>query len=113
MGGAREAHQLRQHRLGISLPGDRLPLSEVPALAARAEALGYTDFWSFEVNLFDGFTPLPSYPEYSADFFDGDHFVIKGASPVTARGLIRPGFRNWFRPRYPYIYAAFRCVKTR
>ena len=58
MGGAREAHQLRQHRLGISLPGDRLPLSEVPALAARAEALGYTDFWSFEVNLFDGFTPL-------------------------------------------------------
>ena len=49
---------------------------------------------------FDGFTPLPSYPEYSADFFDGDHFVMKGASPVTARGLIRPGFRNWFRPRY-------------
>ncbi len=61
---------------------------------------------------FDGFAPLPSYPEYSADFFDGDHFVMKGASPVTARGLIRPGFRNWFRPRYPYIYAAFRCVKT-
>jgi gamma-glutamyl hercynylcysteine S-oxide synthase len=61
---------------------------------------------------FDGFTPLPSYPEYSADFFDGDHFVMKGASPVTARGLIRPGFRNWFRPRYPYVYAAFRCVKT-
>jgi iron(II)-dependent oxidoreductase len=61
---------------------------------------------------FDGFSPLPSYPEYSADFFDGDHFVMKGASPVTARGLIRPGFRNWFRPRYPYIYAAFRCVKT-
>lgn len=61
---------------------------------------------------FDGFTPLPSYPEYSADFFDGGHFVMKGASPVTARGLVRPGFRNWFRPRYPYVYAAFRCVKS-
>jgi ergothioneine biosynthesis protein EgtB len=59
---------------------------------------------------FPGFTPLASYPEYSADFFDGDHFVLKGASPVTARGLIRSGFRNWFRPRYPYVYAGFRCV---
>jgi iron(II)-dependent oxidoreductase len=59
---------------------------------------------------FDGFAPLPSYPEYSADFFDGDHYVMKGASPVTARGLVRPGFRNWFRPHYPYVYATFRTV---
>lgn len=59
---------------------------------------------------FAGFEPLPSYPEYSADFFDGDHFVMKGASPATPRTLVRPGFRNWFRPRYPYVYAAFRCV---
>ena len=61
---------------------------------------------------FEGFAPLPSYPEYSAEFFDGDHFVMKGASPVTARELVRPGFRNWFRPRYPYVYAKFRCVKA-
>ena len=60
---------------------------------------------------FPGFTPLPSYPEYSADFFDGEHFVLKGASPVTARSLTRPGFRNWFRPQYPYVYASFRCVR--
>jgi gamma-glutamyl hercynylcysteine S-oxide synthase len=59
---------------------------------------------------FDGFTPMPSYPEYSVDFFDGDHFVMKGASPVTARALVRPGFRNWFRPRYPYVYATFRTA---
>jgi ergothioneine biosynthesis protein EgtB len=59
---------------------------------------------------FEGFTPIPSYPEYSADFFDGEHFVMKGASPLTARGLVRRGFRNWFRPRYPYVYAAFRCA---
>ena len=62
---------------------------------------------------FPGFAPLPSYPEYSADFFDDGHFVIKGASPVTAAGLVRPGFRNWFRPRYPYVYATFRCAGTR
>jgi gamma-glutamyl hercynylcysteine S-oxide synthase len=59
---------------------------------------------------FDGFTPLPTYPEYSAEFFDGNHFVMKGASPLTARTLVRRGFRNWFRPRYPYVYATFRCA---
>jgi formylglycine-generating enzyme required for sulfatase activity len=60
---------------------------------------------------FPGFRPTPSYPQYSADFFDGAHMVMKGASPVTARELVRPTFRNWFRPRYPYVYATFRCAK--
>ena len=60
---------------------------------------------------FPGFAPLPSYPEYSTDFFDGEHFVLKGASPATARELIRPSFRNWFRPRYRYVYATFRCAR--
>jgi ergothioneine biosynthesis protein EgtB len=61
---------------------------------------------------FSGFHAMASYPEYSADFFDGQHFVMKGASPATARELIRPTFRNWFRPHYPYVYAAFRCAKS-
>ena len=60
---------------------------------------------------FPGFHPMASYPEYSADFFDGEHFVMKGASPATARELLRPTFRNWFRGRYPYVYATFRCAK--
>lgn len=60
---------------------------------------------------FPGFRAMASYPEYSADFFDGQHFVMKGASPATARELLRPTFRNWFRARYPYVYATFRCVK--
>ncbi|MGE3508013.1 MAG: SUMF1/EgtB/PvdO family nonheme iron enzyme [Vicinamibacterales bacterium] len=62
---------------------------------------------------FPGFTPLRSYPEYSADFFDGRHRVLKGASPVTARELLRPTFRNWFRRRYPHVYGSFRCVSPR
>lgn len=61
---------------------------------------------------FPGFQPMASYPEYSADFFDGQHLVMKGASTVTAHELLRPTFRNWFRPRYPYVYATFRCVKS-
>jgi formylglycine-generating enzyme required for sulfatase activity len=54
---------------------------------------------------------MASYPEYSADFFDGEHFVMKGASPATSREFLRPSFRNWFRARYPFVYASFRCVK--
>ena len=60
---------------------------------------------------FPGFAALPSYPQYSADFFDGEHFVLKGASPATASELLRPTFRNWFRPRYPHVYATFRCAR--
>jgi ergothioneine biosynthesis protein EgtB len=59
---------------------------------------------------FDGFQAMPSYPNYSADFFDGKHWVLKGASPATARELVRRGFRNWFRGNYPYVYATFRTV---
>jgi gamma-glutamyl hercynylcysteine S-oxide synthase len=59
---------------------------------------------------FPGFEPMASYPQYSADFFDGKHYVMKGASPVTARELIRRSFRNWFYDDYPFMYAKFRCV---
>ena len=83
-----------------------------------ASAFGVHDLvgngWEWTSTVFgpyDGFEPLASYPEYSADFFDGEHFVMKGASPLTARGLVRRGFRNWFRPRYPYVYATFRLAE--
>jgi gamma-glutamyl hercynylcysteine S-oxide synthase len=59
-----------------------------------------------------GFEPMASYPQYSADFFDGKHYVMKGASPVTPRELIRRSFRNWFYGDYPYMYAKFRCAST-
>jgi formylglycine-generating enzyme required for sulfatase activity len=61
---------------------------------------------------FDGFEADPAYPVYSADFFDGDHYVLKGASPRTASILTRPSFRNWFRADYPYMYAGFRVVEN-
>ena len=60
---------------------------------------------------FAGFETRPFYPGYSADFFDGKHFVMKGASPRTAATFLRPSFRNWFRADYPYVYAGFRVVK--
>jgi iron(II)-dependent oxidoreductase len=60
---------------------------------------------------FPGFEPFPFYRGYSADFFDGKHFVMKGGSARTAACMLRPSFRNWFQAHYQYVYAGFRCVK--
>ena len=63
------------------------------------------------------FAPLPgfaahdSYPGYSANFFDGRHYVLKGGSSRTAACMLRRSFRNWFQPHYQYVYAGFRCVR--
>jgi ergothioneine biosynthesis protein EgtB len=59
---------------------------------------------------FPGFQAFPFYPGYSANFFDGQHFVIKGGSARTASCFLRRSFRNWFQPHYQYVYAGFRCV---
>jgi iron(II)-dependent oxidoreductase len=107
--------------LGDTLPANfdfrRWDPEAVGRHPSTASAFGVHDLvgngWEWTATVFApfrGFAPMPSYPEYSADFFDGQHFVMKGASPVTARALARRGFRNWFRPRYPYVYATFRCA---
>ena len=94
---------------------DPVPVGSFPA---GASAWGVHDLvgngWEWTSTVFDGFpgfAPMASYPEYSADFFDGLHYVIKGASPATAPGLVRRSLRNWFRPHYPFVYAGFRCVE--
>ena len=59
---------------------------------------------------FAGFQPFDFYPGYSANFFDGAHYVMKGSSARTASCMLRRSFRNWFQPHYQYVYAGFRCV---
>jgi formylglycine-generating enzyme required for sulfatase activity len=93
---------------------DPVPIGSYPA---GASAWGVEDLvgngWEWTSTIFDGFpgfAPMSSYPEYSADFFDRKHYVMKGASPATAPELIRRSFRNWFRPSYPFVYATFRCA---
>ena len=61
---------------------------------------------------FPGFEPFPFYPGYSKNFFDEQHFVMKGGSQRTAACFLRRSFRNWFRPDYPYVYASFRLVEN-
>jgi iron(II)-dependent oxidoreductase len=61
---------------------------------------------------FTGFKPFEFYPGYSANFFDGAHYVMKGGSARTAACMLRRSFRNWFQPHYQYVYAGFRCVRS-
>jgi formylglycine-generating enzyme required for sulfatase activity len=93
---------------------DPVPVGSYPA---GESAWGVHDLvgngWEWTSTVFDGFPgfrPMASYPNYSVDFFDGQHYVLKGASPATAHDLIRRSFRNWFRPNYPFVYATVRCV---
>ena len=69
------------------------------------------EWTSTEFAPFPGFEPFPFYRGYSADFFDGKHFVMKGGSARTAASMLRRSFRNWFQPHYQYIYTGFRCVR--
>ncbi|KND58197.1 Serine/threonine kinase [Candidatus Paraburkholderia schumanniana] len=70
------------------------------------------EWTSTEFGPLKGFEPFPFYLGYSANFFDGKHFVIKGGSPRTAACMLRPSFRNWFQTHYQYVYAGFRCVSA-
>ena len=140
--GARVATEAEYHRAAFGTPqgperafpwGEEMPAAihgnfgferydpePVDAHPAGASAWGVHDLigngWertSTPFGPFAGFEPMSSYPQYSADFFDGKHFVMKGASPVTSRELIRRSFRNWFYADYPYMYAKFRLVLDR
>jgi ergothioneine biosynthesis protein EgtB len=95
---------------------DPVPVGSFPA---GASSWGIDDLvgngWEWTDSVFagfPGFSPSPLYPGYSADFFDGRHFVMKGGSPATSPEFLRRTFRNWFQAHYPYPYATFRCARN-
>jgi ergothioneine biosynthesis protein EgtB len=94
---------------------DPVPVTAFPESASAygvADMVGNGWEWtSTPFASFAGFEPFPFYRGYSADFFDGKHFVMKGGSPRTAACMLRRSFRNWFQPHYQYMYAGFRCVR--
>ncbi len=90
----------------------------VGAYPAGDSAFGVADLvgngWEWTETVFApfaGFQPYAFYPGYSANFFDGKHYVMKGGSPRTAACMLRRSFRNWFQPHYPFVYAKFRVVE--
>ena len=91
-----------------------LPVGSYPA---GRSASGVEDLvgngWEWTSTVFEpfaGFQSYSFYPGYSANFFDGKHYVMKGGSPRTAACMLRRSFRNWFQPNYPFVYAGFRCA---
>jgi gamma-glutamyl hercynylcysteine S-oxide synthase len=93
---------------------DPVPVGSYPA---GRSAAGVEDLvgngWEWTSTIFEpfpGFQSYSFYPGYSANFFDGKHYVMKGGSSRTAACMLRRSFRNWFQPHYPFVYAGFRCV---
>jgi ergothioneine biosynthesis protein EgtB len=93
---------------------DPVPVGAFPANRSAFGVMGLLgNGWEWTATPFapfPGFRPFACYPGYSANFFDGRHYVLKGGSARTAACLLRRSFRNWFQPHYPYVYAGFRCV---
>ena len=59
---------------------------------------------------FPGFEPFP-YPEYSAEWFDGDHRVLKGGSWAASPSVLRTSFRNFFRRPFRIAFAGLRLAE--
>jgi len=83
---------------------DPAPVSSFPLNKSSFGVQGQLgNGWEWTESLFEpfaGFKPFSFYPGYSADFFDGKHYVMKGGSARTAASMLRRSFRNWFQPRY-------------
>jgi len=79
---------------------------------------GFTDMigngWEWTSSYFlpyPGFEASKSYPLYSVDFFDKNHYVLKGGSFATDKLLLsRNSFRNFFQPHYKYVFTQFRVL---
>ncbi len=95
---------------------DPAPVDQFPAGRSAFGVDGLLgNGWEWTATIFasfPGFERFLFYPGYSADFFDGRHYVMKGASARTAACMLRRSFRNWFQSRYQYVYAGFRCVEN-
>ena len=122
---ATPSEEERSYPWGPSAPGrttgnfdfvrwDPVPVSAYPQNQSAFGVCGLLgngwEWTSTPFASFPGFQPFAFYPGYSANFFDGQHYVIKGGSARTAACFLRRSFRNWFQPHYQYVYAGFRCV---
>ena len=94
--------------------GARLPREAEWEAARRRNRLAATgQVWEWCDDAFAayaGFSPFP-YDEYSLPWFDGAHFVARGASRHTEADVIRPGFRNFYPPTHRHVFAGLRLAR--
>lgn len=95
---------------------ERWGTTPVDAFAQGHSACGCLDMtgnvWEWTASAFgpyEGFQPFP-YREYSAEWFDGDHCVLKGGSWATSASVLRTSFRNFFRRHFRVAFAGLRCA---
>lgn len=114
-----------RYAFGDSVPADKLvanfgfqfwgttPVGSFPEGASPYGCLDMTgNVWEWTGDKFEGyagFEPYP-YPEYSEEWFDGDHRVLRGGSWATRAPLLRTSFRNFFRRHFRIAFAGLRCA---
>ncbi|ORX33987.1 hypothetical protein BD324DRAFT_584223 [Kockovaella imperatae] len=72
---------------------------------------GVWEWTSTQLSGHEGFQPSDLYPGYSADFFDGKHFVVLGGSFATVPCIAaRKSFRNWYQANYRFSFIGGRVA---
>ncbi len=71
------------------------------------------NIWEWTSSPFQPYPDFTAYPykNYSATYFDNEHYVLRGGSWVTRPWGVRNTFRNWYHPWTREIFTGFRCVK--
>ena len=106
-----ETRRVRLRQLGSR--AGRQPPGGPERLGLRRSHRQWLDVDVHGVRAVPGFSALASYPEYSADFFDGEHFVMKGASPATAKSSSGRRSATGSGRDTRVVYATFRVVEDR
>ncbi|HWS85682.1 MAG TPA: SUMF1/EgtB/PvdO family nonheme iron enzyme [Pyrinomonadaceae bacterium] len=90
------------------------PVAAYPQGASRSGCFDMNgNVWEWTSTSFEGFPsfePFP-YPEYSQEWFDGDHRVLKGGSWATSAPVLRTSFRNFFRRPFRIAFAGLRLAE--
>ncbi|GKT85541.1 LOW QUALITY PROTEIN: DUF323 domain protein [Colletotrichum tofieldiae] len=101
-------------------------------LAGQGELGGVWEWTSSPLARHEGFEPMPLYPQYTSDFFDGKHNIVLGGSwathpriagrrsfPLLPSGnhlslteqLLMKSSVNWYQRNYPFAWCGARLVR--